>query len=540
MKKYMYQILILCCVLQQSRAEDVTIYTKDFAPFSLNGDGYAIDFATRMLKNIYGQAVNIDVQVVSGNQAIFDNVLNNTDTLDNFTIGTAGISITSDREAVLDFLPPFFQSGFQVLTHSETSLNAVAKKVVRNFGIAFGLILLAVFVIVYTIAPIAWFFEMGFSGDKIPIFINWNSRKDIEPIECCGYVFECITPRIRRMFMEFGHALIWTLYTMCGVETGYPNSKGARIIHASLKGLKILIFTISLAVFSAVAVTSTQTNSIKGFNDLEGTTVCTVTGSTSENYLELNNIGFGILKADNLEEMFQNFWAQRCDAVVYDFPALQSAIVEQEKAGGGADAVIVGAIFNREYYGIATKPGNPNFETLKQAVISLNNDNNAIVAMESKWFKHTAGVKGDDKVDWPVALFVVPSVMGIGLLILAIIWLYRNYDKKNIDYIKMRKEMANRDYVPELRDLIELEGGNDSILMGQDETIDRWLTPMIMRILRVVYELELRWKGRDIHEVERDSLPRDVNRTFYGEQAPTTAEDEKLARQLRAMEMHNI
>jgi ABC-type amino acid transport substrate-binding protein len=514
-------LFLLLCFAVPALGVNITIYTKDFAPFSLNGKGYAIEYAERLILNLYGQTATTDIVVLPGNQEIFDNVLNHTDTATDFTMGTAGISITAAREAILDFSPAFFQSGFQVLTHSSTSFSQLLRRVVRNICIYFGLLVLACVVLVITVAPLAWFFEMSFvPKDKVPIFIDWNSRRDLKPIQCGDYVCDCITPRVVRMFTEFWHAFLWTMYTMAGVETGYPHSIGARYIHIFLKAMKLLIFTISVGAVAAISAASSTTTKINGYGDLDGHTVCTVTGSTSEVYLKANPNGFNILEATDLSEMFDNFWTRKCDAVVYDFPALQTAIVDRANTGQSADAVIVGPLFNKESYGIVFKPGNPNYETLKQYVIALNADHGFIADLEEKWLKKTAGVTGEDDVDLPVALYVVPSVTGPILLILVIAWMYRNYDKKNHEYIKLRNEMANRDYAPELRDLVELEGGNDSILMGQDETIDRWLTPMIIRSLRVLYELELRWKGRDVHEVERDVLPQDVNRTFYGDQAP--------------------
>jgi hypothetical protein len=318
------------------------------------------------------------------------------------------------------------------------------------------------------------------------------------------------------MMKEIFNAYYWTGLTLAGVQTGYPVSKGTYYIHSFLKALRIMFFIVSTALFTTVMQASSTTTKIGGYGDLREHTVCTVTGSTSEAYLNQNNIGFGILEATDVDTMFANFWAVRCDAVVYDFPALQAAIVKQDKDHGSADAIIVGPVFNREYYGIATSTSMPDslFASLKQAVITLNNNQPEIVALEDKWFNEIQNVEGDKEVDIPVAVYIVPSLLGIFILGLAMAWLYRRYDAKSEEYRKKRKEKFDRDYRDDLVDVLKQESDIEPIYRGSDWLLDQIAIPYIIRSLRVLYERELREKGVDVAELEKDHAPAIRSETF--------------------------
>ena len=507
----MYRPMILFCVaglvwmslIGSSQAANVTIYTKNFAPFSLNGEGYSIDYMKEVLGDIYGTSgLVVDTVVLANNDAIFAAVLNHSATTTNFAAGTAGISITGAREALVDFLPPFFQSGMQVLVHSSTNFDDVVSRVVRNVFIAFGFLLLGIAVFIYTFAPLAWFFELGFSGDEIPIFIDWNSRKTKRP-------------KWKRVGIEIFNAFRWTGLTLMGVDTGYPESVGAQWIHSFLKIMRIVIFMVGTAAFGTVMQVSTQTTHINGYNDLGGQVVCTVHGTTPQQFITQNNVGFQIVTSPDLDSMFDNFWGGVCSAVVYDFPALQNAIVEREQNHGNSNAVIVGPVFNKESYGIAVSPSLPGAleETLKQAVINLNNDHDRIAILTNKWFSKIEGTTGDNEIKVPVALIVVPCVLGIGILIVAVSWLYRNYEEKDENYEFRRREKNDNNYKDDLEELLQEEADNETIYRGDDWLLDKVVVPKVIRTLRVVYSMFLTLvenRKDEVEEVESRHLPKRV------------------------------
>jgi ABC-type amino acid transport substrate-binding protein len=468
-----------------------------------------------VISDIFGQAAKVDVQVLPGNSEIFEKVLNGTDTVSTFSVGTAGISITKAREEVLDFLPSFFSSGLQVMAHSNSDFSETMNKIINNFFIALAILIGALFFFVSVLAPMAWLSETQFP-DKgtVPVFIDWNIRKKLENTadrEVDLHCFKLSSKRLKMMVADFFVTLQWTVYTIFGTLTGYPNGLVTRVIHGLLKGVAVLMIMVGTATFAAVFTVSSESTSINNYAGLRDHVVCTVSGSTSETYLTQNNVGFGIHRSDSVSEMFDAFWLRTCDAVVYDFPALQDAIVKQEEETGTADAALVGPVFNKEFYGIATKPGNPYFETLRRAVIALNNDNVRITALEKKWFSKIEGVSGDTDVKIPTWVIVVPSVLGVGVLIFAIVWLYWNYNDHDVEYDILRRDATDMDYRNDRVETLKLEQDTMTrLLYGLDKTEDLIVSPYVIRIRRMLEELTLMLNGEDPSQVGKEHIARRV------------------------------
>jgi len=492
-------ITYLTLGLTLTKAVNITVYTKNFAPFSFEKEGYSIDFVQEMVDYMYGASTTVSMNVVKldNNTAIFNTILATTNTVDDFSLGTAGISITTEREKIIDFLPPFFESGFQVMVRSDNSFNTIMKEIVKNILTFLGLALLGIFALTITFAPMAWFFEMAFCPeDKLPIFDNVNSRKSTYP-EICGYKLNFCNLRFLSMLKEFWHAVMWTGYTLAGVQTGYPMSFGAGLVHKCLKIIRTMIMVVAIGAVSAIITVSSDNQQINSYSDLGGRSVCTVSSSTSESYLEDNQLGFTIVRTNSIDKMFDAFWNEECDAVVYDFPALQAALKEKD------GAVIVGPVFNKESYGIVVKPGHPVYEKLKQAVIQVKNDHAIIDELEDKWLGETSGVTGKESVSIPTALIVVPSVVWIGLAIAAFVWLWPRYEEKSVKYDKIREKWTDTDYEPELKEIVALENNNDTNLMGMDESMDRLVVPFIMRIQRLSYEQGLFARGKSSDDIDK-------------------------------------
>lgn len=503
MKKQLIYLLTLISVIQ---AVNITIYTKNFAPFSYEGKGFSIDFLNIMLTNIFGQSANITIDVLSGNTGlaeIFEKVLNHTDSMDGFSLGTSGITITEEREKYMDFLPSFFSSGFQVLTHTDNSFGDKMNAIINNFFIALAVLVAALFFFISVLAPIGWLTETMFPDDKtIPVFIDWHTREKLKGKEFIEVDLYCkkinVSTKVYMMLADFLVTLQWTTFTIFGTLTGYPNSAFTRGIHIILKGVAVLMIMVGTATFAAVFTVSSQSTAINDYAGLRDHVVCTVKGSTSEAYLDANNVGFGVYRTDSVNAMFEGFWMKQCDAVVYDFPALQDAILKREEETGSANALIVGPVFKIEFYGFATKPGNPYFETLRRGVIKLNNDHAQIETLTEKWFSKIKGVEGNDSTSIPNWVIVVPSILGISVLVVAIVWLYRNYNENDEKYNLIRRSNLDMDYTDDRIETLRLEQDTATrLLYGLDKTEDLIVAPSVIRNRRLLEELILIFNGQD-------------------------------------------
>jgi len=515
MVKHTFILIMLIVCVTNVQSVNVTIYTKNFSPFSFEGKGYSIDFMNEVISDIFGQAAVTTIEVLPGNTQIFDKVLNVTDTVDTFSVGTAGISITKSREEILDFLPSFFSSGLQVLTHSNNDFGEKMNMIIGNFFIALSILFGALIFFVSVLAPTAWLAETQFPDKStVPVFIDWQARQKLKDVpdreldlKCC----KLSTKRLKMMWADFWVSLQWTIFTIFGTLTGYPNGMVTRVLHGTLKGVAVLMIMVGTATFAAVFTVSSSATSINNYAGLRDHVVCTVTGSTSETYLTQNNVGFGIHRSASVSEMFDSFWLRTCDAAVYDFPALQDAIVKREEETGSANAAIVGPVFNKEFYGIATKPGNPYFETLRRAVIALNNDNVRITALEKKWFGKIEGVTGATGTKIPAWVIVVPSVLGFCVLVVAIVWLYWNYNDHDNEYDILRRDASDMDYRNDRVETLKMEQDTTTrLLYGLDKTEDLIVSPYVIRIRRLLEEMTLMLNGHDPSEVGKDQIARRV------------------------------
>uniref|UniRef100_A0A6C0EM89 Uncharacterized protein n=1 Tax=viral metagenome TaxID=1070528 RepID=A0A6C0EM89_9ZZZZ len=141
------KLLLLCLLIPATHVE---IYTANFAPFSYDGKGFSIDYLQEIIVRTFGtNQLTTHLNIVDNNAQIFSSVLayNNTDS--NFAMGTAGISITPARVELGVFLPAFYrEGGLRVMVHTQNSFGETAKRTVSNFFLAFGLMVLAVFVLI--------------------------------------------------------------------------------------------------------------------------------------------------------------------------------------------------------------------------------------------------------------------------------------------------------------------------------------------------------------------------------------------------------
>lgn len=508
------KLFVFFLFISMVSAVHVEIFTKNFAPFSFEGEGFSIDYLHEILVRTFGtNSLSTNIVVVSDNTAIFNSVLAYNSTSGNFSMGTAGISITPARVELGVFLPAFYrEGGLRVMTHTQNSFEETVKRIISNFFLAFGLMILGVFVLVLFLFSLAWFSEFQFSGNEVPIFMDRDLRRKPRKItlydvaECfqsCGCDnFTILTQKAHLVISEMLSAFMWVLYTLGGVKTGYPKSKGAQLIHSSCKFLAVLIVVVATATITTVFTKSSESTKINGFADLGSHTVCTTQGTTSLDFLTRRNFGYSILTKNSVSKMFDAFWNHECVAVVYDQPALQNALVDH---GGGA--LIVGDFLTEDSYGIFMSPNNIHQNTLTKAVVELNTDTDKYNALKDKWLSDIKGKQGTTNIELPVLLFVLPVVIIIGVFILAIIPLYKGYEERTERYEEVIRAKHDTNYEDDYKELLKDEYDVHA-LWGNDWMLSERVGPVTKRALRVLYEMVLRSEGKDIHHIGKDSLPR--------------------------------
>lgn len=340
------------------------IATKIVKPFvfrhdsSSEWDGFSIDFMKLVLPQMTNYT-SFAMYEYADNNAIFQNVLNG-----NADIGHASITKNQEREMFIDFSHTFFDSGFQVMVHNNLDVAASTAKFLSNFFTTVLLQGVIAFIIIWFICSLLiWIVDYLYSGGK-------NVRSLFRP--------------------EFGigirQAMIWTVSKFGGKGVDTPRNRIGIALSFLYDIIGIFIKALITAGITVVLSQNTSTPKINGVDDLPGNTVGTVVATTSQDYLE-SIVGITMRNYGSVDDMFEGFYAQEVDALVYDYPILIFNLQQRQIQLGLDDAKIVGEIFEAQPYGIAIKPGNERLrENLNQAVLAVMGERNDYDRIYNKWF----------------------------------------------------------------------------------------------------------------------------------------------------------
>ncbi len=247
-------------------------------------------------------------------------------------VAIAGISITREREARLDFSHPMFNAGLQVIAPARTDQSWFTR--LRGLASAsLVLYLLGLVVVIVIAGNVVWFFE----------------RKH-QYARGVGY----------GMFRAAAVGLVGELG-----EPGRPVSDVARVVWAIIGICFVSAFTASLTTELTV---QQITGGIRGVNDLGDKRVVTVAGSTAAQYLLDRRIAFeGV---DTVEDAFSRVEGGQADAMVFDAPVLHHHM----QVTGTDQLTLVGSVFQREDYGIALPTASPLREAINATLLEMRAD----------------------------------------------------------------------------------------------------------------------------------------------------------------------
>ena len=264
-------------------------------------------------------------------------------------IAAANISITANRETMMDFSQPIFASGLRVMVHAGAE------------GWSIFSILWSEDLILAVLAAVCLLLGGG-------MLMWWFERRAQEYFD--GGAQE-------KMFPAFWWAL--NLVVNGGFEERVPRTALGRIFATILVISSLFVVSIFVAHITAAMTVEAIQSSVQGVNDLYGKRVGTTSGSTASAYLdqrELRHQGFG-----DLETLLTAFETGELDAVVFDAPIL-SYYVNTSGAGIGE---LVGPVFLRENYGFGLQTGSELREPINRALLRFAEDG-TYRAIYTKWF----------------------------------------------------------------------------------------------------------------------------------------------------------
>jgi polar amino acid transport system substrate-binding protein len=353
MKKHLLSLaLLLACsaaLPAQTAPTPLRVVVKPAEPFAFEQGGVLMGYSVDLWKKVAADAgVTFETRVVDTVPELLDAVKNGS-----ADVGVGAISITPDREAVLDFSHPFFKSGLQVMARSKGEAGAFSAFRAlwnRNVGEVVLVLLLAVFLI----SHILWIVERKINPESFPE----------------GYV---------RGVWE---STWWSIATLIsgGCENKAPVGVAGRLVAVvwMLGGIGLTSY-ITATLASAMTV-NTLTAEVSGLSDLRGQRIGTVSGSSAETLLQRS--GFDVAGYPDVAAAAAALGDGSIKGVVYDSPILRYFIAQNPAAGFS----LVGEPFDLQDYGFVLKLGSPlrkeiNAALLKLQVAGWTDD------LEDKWFQ---------------------------------------------------------------------------------------------------------------------------------------------------------
>lgn len=287
--KIISTLLIIFSIGIQAQ-QKITIGTKQAPPFVIKGEDGNWEGICFDLWNQISADLQIDYKVKEYDLEHLLTAVENKE----IDAAISPLTITSQRESLLDFSQPYFITGLSVAVKTKEEFN-VFTFIKSLFSVQFLEVVLLLCVILFVVGLLVWLFE----------------RKKNEE--------------------QFGgkaaHGLAsgfwWAAVTMTTVGYGdkAPSTFGGRIIgFIWMFAAIIIISSITAGIASALTVNRLDTG-IKSINDLYNHRVATVEASSSINFLKEKDIRFRTYKT--AEEAVKQLYKGNIDAVVYDEPILK-------------------------------------------------------------------------------------------------------------------------------------------------------------------------------------------------------------------------
>ena len=265
----------------------------------------------------------------------------------------ANISITAEREAVMDFSQPIFGSGIQILIDKDAaSVSLLTTLLSPNLLKGVLLAIFGAFGLLFAGGMLMWSFER-----KRQEYFD-RSIKDA-------------------LFPSFWWALI--LVVNGGFEERMPRSNFGRVLAVLLVISSLFIVSVFVANLTSLLTLNALQSSINSISDLDGKEVATTTGSSSSAFLELRDINHET--KDSFQELMTAFENGDVDAVVFDAPLLAYHIKNTPDSRGR----LLDRVFKPEDYGIALVENSELREPINRGLLKLR-ESGAYDALYNKWF----------------------------------------------------------------------------------------------------------------------------------------------------------
>lgn len=332
----------------QAQQEPLNFATIERPPFAFERNGQATGFSIELMRLIAAD-IGRDVEFTFVDQfpQMLDAVI-----AEQVDGAVANISITSEREAVLDFTGSIYDSGLQIMV-SGAATSASIWSVIFRWEVFF--LVLSAFGVLLVLGLLMWLCERRYEG-----YFKLEGR--------------------RAVFPSFWWAL--NLVLNGGFEVNMPRSTPGRFLGVAMVVASLFVVSIFVANFTAALTVGAISGSIQTLSDLNGRQVGTTQGSTASAFLNDNDIRHAAFA--DFQEMIDVFEREDLDAVVFDAPLLAFYLANAPHV----DAQILDRVFRAEDYGIALPQGSALREPINRTLLSLT-ETGQYRALRREWFGDT-------------------------------------------------------------------------------------------------------------------------------------------------------
>lgn len=324
--------------------------TVERPPFAMIEDGITTGFSIELMKMI---AMGLGREVTFEFYDNFSTMLSAVEE-GQHDGAVANISITADRERIFDFTQPIFEGGVGVLLREDAGGNVILNALLTR---DFLVVLLSALGLLFGSGMLMWFFERR----SQPYFDR--SRKDVP-------------------FLAFW----WALNTVVngGFEERVPVTVPGRIFSVILVISSLFVVSIFVATISSTMTVEALQNNVDSINDLEGSRIATIDGSTSAAFMDTRELAY--LGFNSPADMFGALEEGRIDAIVFDAPILSY----YASSGQGPETRLLPRIYRPENYGIVLPAGSDLGEQINLVLLGLR-ENGTYDDMAKTWFGRIDG-----------------------------------------------------------------------------------------------------------------------------------------------------